>query len=139
MTDENVLECLQGALRTWAWGFRFWGTIYYAGNSLAIILPILVATNLVPSGSLCGKALLAFTSIVVAIISWLQPGSKATGHEHAFIAVRALVTEYKAQLLTPREAMQAFRECCQFIDYNYLDHQPTPVRSSGGLEPLRKP
>jgi hypothetical protein len=92
---------------------------------------------MVPANSLGGKALLGLTSILVAIMSWLQPGAKATAHEHAFIGARALVTEYKAQLLTPKEAMHAFRECSQFVDYTYLDYQPAPVHPTGGQEPLR--
>ena len=110
-------------------GIHFWRTVYYVGNTLAIALPIFVATDVVPSDTLSGKALLGFTSIIVAIMSWLQPGAKATGHEHAFIALRALIAEYKAELLTPKQAMQAFRESCRFIDYTYLDHQPGPVHS----------
>ncbi len=35
----------------------------------------------------------------------------------------------RAELLTPKQAMQAFRECCRFIDYTYLDHQPGPFHS----------
>lgn len=118
--NEEIMLLFDKMLSEWYRGFWFWRAIYYGGNLFAISLPIIAALDVV-TGTIAQKIMLAATSIIVAIVSWLQPGTKATAHEHAFFALRSLRTEYRGGLLEDQKAMEAFRQSCQFIDYSYTE------------------
>jgi len=103
METDSLLEDLQTKRTSWNRGFQFWRAVYYGGNSIAVVLPLILAADFLPEGTI-KRVLLLITSVIIAIMAFLQPSSKATNHEHAYLCLEYLIMKYRAKVISSDQA-----------------------------------
>jgi hypothetical protein len=63
MEIDSLLEDFQAKRKSWSHGFQLWRAIYYGGNTIAISLPLILATDLLPNGAIY-KIMLLITMLI---------------------------------------------------------------------------
>src|ERR1043166_3538137 len=90
MTD--FAQTVDAAMGPWRLGWIVWDAAYYVTGILIIALPAIMSADLVRHER--GKRILAAaTAILAGVVTWVQPGTKATAHEQAYFCLRQLVAE----------------------------------------------
>jgi len=119
---QNLLD----TLFWWHFGQYLWSAIYYTTGLLMIAMPAIIAADLIVNDQ-HKKVFACATAILAGTVGWLQPGARATAHEHAFVCLR-VVSNLGTQLPTAEQ----IKKCNDFIDYTYEpssgEGNPTPAR-----------
>jgi hypothetical protein len=114
MNEREVLD-------TWFNGWLLWSVIYYATGFLAISLPAVLAAGF-PTGELGKRKLAAVIAVLLAAITWLQPGYRATKKADGLACLRELIAtnSYSDQ--------GKFKYCADTFNYQYTDVQSEVTR-----------
>lgn len=117
MTD--FAQTVDAAMGPWRLGWIVWDAAYYVTGILIIALPAIMSADLVRHER--GKRILAAaTAILAGVVTWVQPGTKATAHEQAYFCLRQLEADH------PANWQAQFHHCSDFINYPYLGAVPPP-------------
>ena len=104
----------------WYRGWIIWSVIYYVSGLLVIVLPAIVASDILPDRT---RRLIATAAAIVAgVVTWVEPGTRATAHERAYLCLKVALVEFAHNETAFRER---FPLCAAHINYNYVN-KPGP-------------
>ncbi len=122
----------QTLLQTLKSGWTFWVVIFYLSSVLVVLLPALVTAEVAQSER-CKKWLGVSAVVIAGLVVTLQPGFRATRHEHAYLCFKAATFNYDAIVEKSKtdstiklsdakiKLAQSFSDCQNSIDYEYVD------------------
>ena len=114
MNAEDVLS-------EWHSGWLTWSIIYYASGFLAISLPAIFAAGF-PSDEKHRRMMSAAIAIVIATVTWIQPGFRVTKKAEGFACLRELIAT------ETYEVKGEYQRCSDLYNYTYVDVQsPTKI------------
>jgi hypothetical protein len=103
----------------WHDGWLLWTVIYYVGGILVIALPAISATDLLPDRT--RRIVATAAAIVAGVVTWIQPGTRATAHERAYLCWKNARFE-----LEEDAQRKEYKRCSDFLLYLYNDNSSTP-------------
>jgi hypothetical protein len=138
MDVPTTLKAYADTFSSWQAGYEFWRYVYYFLGASAVALPAFVAAG-VPSSDVWKRVTSALAAAMVAIFTWLQPGARATAHEHAYVCLEMVLDGVKiGAYQSVGDLKKDADHCSRFIDYEYVDRQPdNKPAQTGTIEPAK--
>ncbi len=103
----------------WHRGWLLWAAVYYLTGFLVIALPAIAASDVLRDRM--RRIVATAAAIMAGVVTWVQPGTRATAHEKAYICLKIA----RVQLASDEARLKnRYAECASYINYSYDDNTP---------------